>query len=118
MLSLLSMPRTLSLRYLGKRWDRAGLIVASIALGVAMLVSTQLLNQCLDAAVLESTTLGAEQADLVVSSNRRVRLDLLPKLRAIPGVQSAQPLIFERVLLPEFHGRTAVLIGLDSQGTG
>src|SRR6516162_9286579 len=116
MRSLLSLYRTLSMRYLGKRRNRAGLIVLSIALGVAMLVSTQLINQCIDAAVAESTAPGAELADLVVTSNRRVKLELAPVLRKIPGVKSAQPLIFERVVLPEFNNRTAVLIGLDLAG--
>src|SRR5439155_10323001 len=73
MLSLFSLFRTFSVRYLGQRWDRAALIVASIGLGVAMLVSTQLLNQCLDAAATESMTPGSDTADLMVTSNRRVR---------------------------------------------
>src|SRR5205085_9930314 len=51
--------------------------------------------------------------DLTVTSNRRVKLDLAPALRAVPGVGSAQPFIFERVLLPDDGNRTAVLIGLD-----
>src|SRR5262245_47426561 len=110
MRSLLALIRTVSIRYLAKRWDRAALIVASIALGVAMLVSTQLLNQCLDAAAMESVTPGSEPADLTVTSNRRVKLDLAPTLRGVPGVTSAQPFIFERVLLPDDGNRTAVLI--------
>src|SRR5580765_3134311 len=108
MRSLFSLIHTVSLRYLGKRWDRAALIVASIAVGVAMLVSTQLLNQCLDAAASESTSPGAEPADLVVTNNRRVPLELVEQLRAIPGVASAQPLIIERVQLPELDNRVAI----------
>ncbi len=115
MLSLLALFRTISLPYVRKRWDRATLITASIALGVAMLVSTQLLNACLDAAVDESTLPGAEDADLVVTNNRRVRMDLLPRLQAIAGIRSAQPLIIERVLLPDKDNRSAVLIGIDTQ---
>src|SRR5262249_44724454 len=45
--------------------------------------------------------------------NRRVKLDLAAALRQVPGVASAQPFIFERVLLPDDANRTAVLIGLD-----
>lgn len=118
MRSLLSLFRTLSSRYLGHRWDRAGLVMVSISLGVAMLVSTQLLNDCLDNAVRESTSPGTEIADLVVSANRNVRLDLAPKLRKLQGVQSVQPLAIERVLLPEFDNRNAVLLGLDPKGSG
>jgi putative ABC transport system permease protein len=113
MRSLFALIRTVSIRYLAKRWDRAALIVASIALGVAMLVSTQLLNRCLEAAAMESVNPGSEPADLAVTSNRRVRLDLLPALRAIPGVASAQPFILERVVLPDQGNRKVVLIGLD-----
>src|SRR5262249_2604854 len=40
--------------------------------------------------------------------------ELLQELRGVHGVQAAQPLIIERVLLPEFGNRTAILIGLDA----
>jgi putative ABC transport system permease protein len=113
MLALLSLFRTLSLRYLAMRWGRAALIVLSIALGVAMLVSTQLLNQCIDAASSETTMPGADLADLVVTANHRVRLDLADKLRAVPGVAAAEPIIFERVVLPDFDNRAVVLVGVD-----
>src|SRR5260370_2964008 len=112
MRSLVSLFRTLSLRYLGKRRNRAVLIVLSIALGVAMLVSTQLLNQCIDAAVAESTAPGAEQADLVVSSNRRGKLELVPPFRKIPCVQPAHPMIFLSVLPPAFVHLTPASIYL------
>src|SRR6266566_4188846 len=94
MRSLLALIHTVSLRYLGKRWDRAALIVASIALGVAMLVSTQLLNQCLEQAATESVTPGAGNAD-------------------------PQPLIIERVLLDQQHdNRTVWLVGLELKQDG
>ena len=41
---MLSVYRTLSLRYLRLRWVRASLIVLSIAAGVGMLVATHALN--------------------------------------------------------------------------
>src|SRR5262245_65213721 len=102
MLTLLSLFRTLSLRYLRMRRSRAALITLSIAAGVAMLVSTQLLNQCIDAASSETTTPGADLADLVVTANRRVRIDHIKKLRELPGVAAAQPMLIERAILPEF----------------
>ena len=40
-----SLHRTLSLRYLRQRWLRAALIIVSIALGVAVLLATRVLNQ-------------------------------------------------------------------------
>ena len=48
--------RLLSLRHLLQRWDRSALIVASIALGVATLVSTRILNECIETAATQSTT--------------------------------------------------------------
>ncbi|MCU0703002.1 MAG: hypothetical protein MUF18_03325, partial [Fimbriiglobus sp.] len=53
---MLTVFRLLSLRYLVQRWDRSALIVLSIALGVATLVSTRILNQCLEAAAANTTT--------------------------------------------------------------
>ncbi len=41
---MLSLYRTLSLRYLSRRWFRALLIVATIALGVGTLVATRALE--------------------------------------------------------------------------
>lgn len=111
MRSLAALYRILSSRYVRQRWDRAGLVVVSISLGVAMLVSTQLLNSCLDDAVRESTAPGMEITDLCVNANHNVRLDLVPKLEAVAGVRSVQPHALERVLLPEFNNRTAVLLG-------
>jgi putative ABC transport system permease protein len=116
MRSLFSLFRTLSTRYLSKRWDRTGLVVISIGLGVSMLVSTQLLNHCLDNVVRESTAPGIESADLCVTANRKVRIELAAKLQTITGVQSAQSLAIERVILPEFDNRTAVLLGLRAAG--
>jgi putative ABC transport system permease protein len=119
MRSLFTLIRTVSFRYLAKRWDRAALIVASIALGVAMLVSTQLLNQCLETAAMESVTPGSDNADLMVTGNRRVPMELADKLRRVPGVADAQPLIIERVLLDREHNnRTAWLVGLELKQDG
>lgn len=108
--------RLLSLRYLLQRWDRAALIVASIALGVATLVSTRILNSCVATAAQHSTTpLGI--GDLYVSNGdvgviRSVSDDL--KAANIPGVKSIQPLIVERVSIPGESGpKTAVLVGVE-----
>src|SRR5439155_7703786 len=49
---MLSLYRTLSLRYLSRRWFRAALVVASIMLGVATLVATQALSETMSKATL------------------------------------------------------------------
>ena len=59
--------RVLSRRYLLHRWDRALLIVASIALGVATLISARILNQCIEAAAQDTTAPGAA-AELSVTN--------------------------------------------------
>src|SRR5947209_17437136 len=107
--------RLLSLRYLLHRWDRAGLIVASIALGVATLVSSRILNRCLESAAATSTTpLGV--GDLFVTNGELgVYRSVVDDLRAanVPGVKSVQPLVVERVYLPDQDSRAAVLVGAE-----
>src|SRR5437867_3502831 len=107
--------RVLALRYILHRWDRAALIVASIALGVATLVSARILNQCLEAAAQDTTT-PAAAADLYVTNGEAgVLRSLAEELRAaqVPGVRSVQPIVYDRVSFPQLDGRIAVLIGVE-----
>jgi putative ABC transport system permease protein len=113
MLSLITLTRTLSWRYLLRRWDRAVLVTASIALGVATVVSTRMLNQCIETAAHDTTTPLAGAADLYVVNNRGVRLDLAGPLRKVPGVRSVQPILVDRVQLTDLPGRSAILLGVD-----
>src|SRR5262245_23783421 len=102
MLSLPALMRVLSLRYLHKRFDRAALIVASIALGVATLVSTRLLNGYIDAASHVTANPLEGTADLcVISGSRFIRQELADRVRDVPGVAAARPLIVERVLVAD-----------------
>lgn len=107
--------RLLGLRYLLHRWDRAGLIVASIALGVATLVSSRILNQCLETAAAQTTTpLGI--GDLFVTNGELgVLRTVADDVRAaeVPGLKSVQPLVVDRVYLPGLDGRAAVLVGAE-----
>ena len=109
------MYRLLALRYLLQRWDRGALIVASIALGVATLVSARILNQCIEVAAQDTTTPGASAELYVTNGEAGVRREVADDLRAahIPGVKSVQPLVFERVSLPDLDGRVAVLVGAE-----
>jgi len=66
---MLSLYRTLSLRYLRRRWSRATLIVISIALGVAILVATQMLKQSMVEAGLTAANPLAGTYDLEVSNS-------------------------------------------------
>src|SRR5580692_3161870 len=65
---MLPLYRTLSLRYLSRRWFRALLIVASIALGVATLVATRTLNDTMARAVVASSNPLAGIVDLIVNN--------------------------------------------------
>lgn len=111
----MSVYRLLALRYLLQRWDRAALIVASIALGVATLISARILNQCVEAAAQETTTPGASAELSVTNGEPGVQRQIADELRAahIPGVKSVQPLISGRIKLPQLDNRDAVLIGAE-----
>ncbi|HEV3384725.1 MAG TPA: FtsX-like permease family protein [Gemmata sp.] len=110
-----SVYRVLSFRYLLHRWDRGLLIVASIALGVATLISARILNQCIEAAAQDTTTPGGSADFYVTNGEAGVQRSLVEELRAakIPGIRSVQPLISDRVSLPGLDGRIAVLIGAE-----
>src|SRR3954470_24507931 len=100
----MSVYRLLALRYLLQRWDRAALIVASIALGVATLISARILNQCIEAAAQDTTTPGGS-AELYVTNGeagvlRSLADELKQKAADIPGLKSVQPLVYDRVTLP------------------
>lgn len=107
--------RLLGLRYTLHRWDRAALIVLSIALGVATLISARILGQCIEAAAQDTTTPGGS-ADLYVTNGEAgVLRSLAAELKAadVPGVRSVQPIVFDRVTLPDLDGRVAVLLGAE-----
>ncbi len=109
------MYRLLALRYLLQRWDRALLIVASISLGVATLVSARILNQCIEAAAQDTTTPAGSAELYVTNGEAGVLRSVSDDLRAanVPGVKSVQPLVFDRVTLPDLDGRVAVLVGAE-----
>src|ERR1700677_1976897 len=111
---MLSVYRTLSVRYLSRRWFRALLIVASIALGVATLVATQALNQTMTRASLARINPTPSVADFVVSySQAGVSADLAKTLLNVPGVDRAWPRIFDSIRIPELDNRSVMVIGID-----
>jgi putative ABC transport system permease protein len=107
--------RLLAWRYILHRWDRAALIVISIALGVATLISARILNQCLEAAAQDTTT-PVGGADLYVTNGEAgVLRALAEEIRRanLPQVRSVQSIVYDRVSLPQLDGRVAVLIGVE-----
>ena len=107
--------RSLTVRYLTQKWDRSLLVTLSIALGVATLVSSRLLNQCVDAAALD-TTIPVDVADLYVTTGEQgVAWPVADDLRAarIPGLSRVERMVYARVDLPQLGDRRAVLFGQD-----
>jgi len=118
---MFSVFRTLSLRYLSKRWFRAILIVASIALGVSTLIATQALNRTMSLAALAAANPLAGIADLTVSNDDLpLSGEIAGELLKVPGVQSARPLLTGKVSLPDFKDaegkeREILVLGLDME---
>jgi putative ABC transport system permease protein len=113
---MLALYRTLSWRYLQKRWSRAALVVASIALGVATLVATRVLNASMLSSAQRATAPLAGTADLLVSNgDAGVRRDLVHVLSKVPGVYTVAPLVIERVAIVDLDNRPALLVGADMQ---
>jgi putative ABC transport system permease protein len=111
---MLSVYRTLSLRYLGRHWLRAVLIVGIIALGVATLVATRALNDTMTRAGLAVVNPIAGVADLVVSNGEfPISRELARELAKIPGIQAVHPRIFENAKLPDHDNRTVLIMGID-----
>lgn len=110
--------RSLSLRYLRLRWERALLVVISIALGVATLVSTRILNQCLEAAAHDTMTPIATSDLFATNGEFGVQRDVADDIRRaeIPGVEAVVSMTFEQVRMMELGGeagRVVLLVGLD-----
>jgi putative ABC transport system permease protein len=114
---MLSLSRTLSPRYLRRRWSRALLVVLSIALGVATLVATRSLNQSMTKAARDALTpLAGAVGDLLVTNGELgVPRELIAELRddPVPGVQAVRPLVLHRVVLPDLGNRPALLVGVE-----
>src|SRR5712692_5710772 len=113
-MQMVSLYRTLSLRYLEQRWPRAVLVVASIALGVATLVATRALNQSMTEAVRGATAPLAGVADLHVSNGETgVPISLAKELSEIEGVRRVEPVVVGRVRMPDLENqRQALLLGI------
>ncbi len=94
---MLSLYRTLSLRYLSRRWFRALLVVASIMLGVAILVATQALNETMSKATLASSNPIAGTIDLIVTNGDfPIDRSLTKELEAVKGVKEVHAKIFDQ----------------------
>jgi putative ABC transport system permease protein len=111
---MLSLLRTVSLRYWRRHVTRALLVLCGIALGVATWTGTRTLDRSLDRAGRRAATPLAGAADLYVSNgDAGVLRELAEPLARLPGVRAVTPLVIRRVILPELGRRAALLLGVD-----
>src|SRR5262249_924981 len=114
---MLSLYRTLSLRYLKRRRGRALLIIFCIAVGVAAWTATSPLIPSLKR---ESRQAGIPlwgAADLYVTTGNGVPLELREPIAQVPGVALVRPLIIHHVALPDIleegKPQSAVILGVE-----
>jgi putative ABC transport system permease protein len=114
---MISLFRTLSLRYFRRRLTRALIIVFTIALGVATLVATRTLNDTMDRAVRAVTSPLAGNVDLMITNgDGLVDGTIALQLTDIHGIDTVRPLLLRNVTIPELKGekeRGVLLVGFD-----
>ncbi len=113
---MLSLFRTLSLRYLRLRWGMNALVVLCIALGVICWVATGSLYTSLEKSIVVTLNPLSGYADLqVVNDPRGVPRELKDRLAAVPGVKSVRPLIVSAVHIVRGPNDfvSATLLGID-----
>lgn len=117
---MFSVYQTLSLRYLSRRWFRAVLIVASIALGVGILVATHALNQTMGQAALAHSNPMAGVVDFIITNgDLRVPTELVEVIKGVTGVKEVNPRIYENAKLirpdqpKENQERNVLVLGFD-----
>ncbi len=114
---MFSLFRTLSVRSFTRHWFRVAAIVLSIALGVATLVATRALNRTMGNAAVFAANPTTGVCDLVVANgDLTVPRALEAELRAVPGVLSAKPRIYENAYLPEHGDQPVLLMFVDLAG--
>jgi putative ABC transport system permease protein len=111
---MFSLIRALSLRQGRRRPARLGLMVLSVALGVAAWLTTRVLDRTLGAALNASASPLAGSVDFhVEQGDAGVPRALAVRLAKVPGVAAVRPLLVRRVLLMDPVRREAVLLGVD-----
>jgi putative ABC transport system permease protein len=112
---MLSLQRTLSPRYLLRRWTMTWLVVLSIGVGVAALVATRTLSLNLGQAAKTALNPLSGICDLMVTGDFGVERGLVQELRDahVPGVKSIHPLILSSATIPELNNRSVLVVGAE-----
>src|ERR1051326_8518259 len=116
---MLTVPRPLLLRWISLRHlleepGRTLLTLAGVALGVAVFLAIRLANASALASFNATVDAVAGRANLQVAGNTGgfdERLFL--RVRRIPGVQAAAPVVQVAVPAPSLRGETLMVLGLD-----
>jgi putative ABC transport system permease protein len=113
---MLGLFRTVSYRYFLLRRSRAGLVVLSILLGVALLVATRMLIQSMLSASNENLNPFARAADLIIMNGETgVPGELVNDVEQakVPGVAQVEPLVVQDCGLAEpNNGEHVRLVGI------
>jgi putative ABC transport system permease protein len=112
---MVSLYRTLSFRYISRRWFRALLMVASIALGVATLVATGALNDTMAGAAIAANNPLAGLVDFMITNGElTIGRELAREVAGVGGVQSVQAWVWSNARLKVGEERrSVVVIGID-----
>jgi putative ABC transport system permease protein len=85
--------------------------VLSVALGAAVFLAVQIVNQSATRAFAAGVDVVAGRAHLEVRGSLPV--ELWPQLKAVPGCTAATPLVEGLITVPEFAGEYLHLLGVD-----
>jgi putative ABC transport system permease protein len=110
-----SLYRTLSFRYMSRRWLRTALIALSVGLGVATLVATQALNWTMARAAVFAANPTSGFADFIIANGELpVPRSLEKELAQVAGVAEVEPRIFDNAVAPQLGDRAVLVLGIDA----
>ncbi|MBI3912461.1 MAG: FtsX-like permease family protein [Armatimonadetes bacterium] len=106
--------RWVSLRHLLGEGGRTLLVLTGIALGVGVYVSIRLANHSALTSFAQTVDAVAGKANLQITGDTGGFDErLFPRLKALPGVQAAAPVVQVYAPSPTLNGETLLFLGLD-----
>ena len=111
--------RWISLRHLREEPGRTLLTLSGVALGVAVYLAIRLANASALASFSRTVDAVAGRANLqVTGGSGGFDERLLQRVRGIPGVEAAAPVLQLATPAPSLGGETVMLLGLDPASEG
>jgi putative ABC transport system permease protein len=105
--------RLIVLRHLTATRVRSAMTMCGIALGVAVVFAISVLNRSVMASFQQAVDDATGKAALCVGRGTGIAEELLDRVREVPGVAAAAPVI-EDTVRDEAHGVTLALLGVDA----